>query len=176
MKKWSLGALVVIALILGYTVWPTMYQTTSMSGHPVRINRFTGKAYMLAPGGWQAMSSGVANSSTPSQEVTNIVSLNSGFPTEIDLTNWNLSALDATYSDGDIKGFITNTSGKSLSLDSVELDFLDGNGRLLGTATYPLASLGPTSYSPNSAVAFDTVADGNISSAVSVKVKLDYQS
>jgi hypothetical protein len=51
-------AVIALALLWGFFIWPTPYRYgqidwSGLGGSPVRINRFTGHAQILVPNGWK---------------------------------------------------------------------------------------------------------------------------
>lgn len=57
-EKWRViivCAVIAVLLTLAWTVWPTPYAYSTWKNEQVRTNRFTGRAELLGPWGWEPM-------------------------------------------------------------------------------------------------------------------------
>lgn len=78
-------ALIALALLWGFFIWPTPYrysqiQWSGLGGSPVRINRFTGHAQILVPNGWKNLGRSRPVTTRPPRDPLDSLAVKSGIP------------------------------------------------------------------------------------------------
>lgn len=127
---------IILLLLVGYFVYPTLYRYDKLGQQPVRINRITGVAERLGLNGWTTLASSKQVSGKPASA------------DDLSKVKANLEyKYDSFVKTRNLKGNVYNGSDKDLQSLTVEISVKNSDGSLdsrkyrLNTAMGPVYSL-----------------------------------